>query len=175
MTTPEPRQAPERILRFVLLCLLWAAWLALRGLWVLLEWLVSRDGRRALRRGVGAAALVAGMALQPKVGGLLWGRMMLQDALEIAAMQSEGRADGEIAWLLRQRAFELGFQDIATQTEVVRVERTDPGDGPLCLIEMDFRHRLDLYGWASPALRIHLKAQKTVYPRPQFRSIEDLL
>ncbi len=165
---------PERALRFFLLALLWLAWLSLRALWLLVEWLVSREGRGRLGRWCAALLLAAGIALLPKAGGLVWGWLLLKDAVEIAAMQSDGRDLREIEVSLRRRAFALGFTDIVFQEEAVRVERQAGPEGVTCAIDLDFHHRVDLYGWAAPRFRIHLAVEKPVLPKPPESSLEDL-
>lgn len=165
---------PERVLRFVLLALLWAAWLSLRALWLLLEWLVSREGRGRLGRGLAALLLAAAIALLPKAGGLLWGWLLLRDAVEIAAMQSDGRDLRDIEATLRRRAFILGFTDIVFQEQAVRVERQTGPEGTTCAIDLDFQQRVDLYGWAAPRFRIHLVVEKPVFPKPPESSLEEL-
>lgn len=173
---PDSRGLPERILRFVLLALLWGAWLAFRAVWGLAEAMASRNGRALAGKGVAALVLAAGIALGPKVAGVLWGRMLLRDAAEVAAMRSEGKEGREIEAALRRRAYNLGFQDIALQDGAVRVDRRTGEEGPLCAIEVDFQHRVDLYGWAAPQVRIHLKVEKAVFPAPPGGTLlEDLL
>ena len=166
---------PERVLRFALLALLWGLWLGARAAWVLLEWLFSAEGRRRTGNGVLVGLLVAGIALLPTAGGLLWGRMMLQDAVEITAMQSEGRDPRDMEAALRRRAFELGFTDIVAQEAAVRVDRQVGPEGATCTIEMVFYQRLILFGWTAPLLWIHLKAERPALPQPSNRSLEELL
>ena len=166
---------PERILRAVLLALIWGAWLALRAAWVLAEWLISKEGRAWCGKQVALILLVAGIALLPKAAGLFWGRMQLGDAVEIAAMQSAGLRGQDIETALRRRAFALGFTDIALQEEAVRVDLQAGSDGAVCAIEVDFLHRLNLYGWVAPPIRIHLQVEKLALPKPADRSLDDLL
>jgi len=172
---PIPTGRPERILRFVLLALLWSAWLTIRAAWALSEWLFSREGRAWCGKWVLGLGLAVAIALLPKVAGLAWGRIMLQDAAEILAMQADGRDAREIATALRRRAFVLGFTDIILQDEAIRVELQSAADGTTCSIEVDFQHRVDLYGWTAPPLRIHLKVEKPVFQRAVDKSLEEFI
>ncbi len=162
------------MVRLVLLALLWGAWLAFRALWGLASGLASREGRALAGKGAAALALAAGIAVGPKAAGVLWGRMMLRDAAEAAAMRSDGKDTRDIEAGLRWRAYSLGFQDIALQDDAVRVDRRTGEDGPICAIEVDFHHRVDLYGWAAPLVRIHLKVEKTAFSAPAGGGLDDL-
>ena len=163
---PEPGLRPAQALRLLLLLLLWAAWLTLRALRNWWAWLSAKDWRVWARRWALILALAAVILAAPKAAGLLWGRMMLQDAAEIAAMQSDGKETQAIERALRRRAFALGFIDILEQGDAIRIDRQQGPDGPTCAIEVDFVHRLDLYRWAAPPVRIHFRIEKPVYPKP---------
>ena len=56
----------------------------------------------------------------------------------------------------------------------MRVDRRTGEDGPICAIEVDFHHRVDLYGWAAPLVRIHLKVEKTAFSAPAGGGLDDL-
>jgi hypothetical protein len=140
-----------------------------------LAWLFARDWRVWGGRWTLILVLAAAILLGPKAAGLLWGRMMLRDAAEIAAMQSEGKETQDIEMALRRKAFTLGFTDIVGQESAIRIDRQQGPDGPTCAIEVDFVHRLDLYRWAAPPFRIHFKIEKPVFPKPPEATLEELL
>lgn len=163
MDSAEPEvDRAEEWLRLVLLVCFWSLWLVLRaGWWILLELLSIRTWKR-LRKVFGIGLLAGLVLLGPHAVGLWWARMMLLDAAEIAALQSEGRSPEDIAMQLQRRAFRLGFRDIVLQPEAIKISWEDREAGRVCAVVLDFWHQPKIYGWDAPPLHIKAKVERYV-------------
>jgi hypothetical protein len=160
---PEEDRA-EQWLRLVLLLAFWSLWLAVRGSWWVLAALASRRSRKLLRRAAAVALLAALVLFAPHAVGFWWARMMLLDAAEIAALQSEGRDPQDIEADIRRRAFRLGFRDIVQQPEAIRIDWEERDAGRVCRVALDFWHQPTVYGWTVPPLRIQARVERFVLP-----------
>lgn len=153
------------VVPFVLLLSLWVVWLVFQAGLVLLAEIAAVHSRSVLRRGFSWGLIALVLLLAPPGVGLWWARMRLLDAAEIAALQADGQDPAWIEVRLRRRAFRLGFHDILSQPDAIRIHREDREGGPVCRVVLDFQHRPGLYGWNGPQVRIAATVQAFMLPQ----------